>query len=70
MTCVIIPNDLQLMPYADPPVAHGATHTGVGYAGPAKLPDESQLRAAATILNAGKKVAMLVGAGALERPMR
>jgi len=65
VTCVILPNDLQLMPYEDPPMAHGATHTGVGYAGPAKTPEESLLRAAAQTLNAGKKVAMLVGAGAL-----
>jgi pyruvate dehydrogenase (quinone) len=65
VTCVIIPNDLQLMAYEDPPVVHGTTHTGVGYALPAKLPDEGTLRAAAAILNAGKKVAMLVGAGAL-----
>ena len=47
-------------------MAHGATHTGVGYAGPAKLPDEALLRAAADVLNSGKKVAMLVGAGALD----
>ena len=66
VTCVILPNDLQLLPYEDPPVAHGATHTGVGYAGPAKLPDEAVLREAAEVLNSGKKVAMLVGAGALE----
>ncbi len=66
VTCVIIPNDLQLMAYEDPPVVHGTTHTGVGYALPAKLPDEGTLRAAAAILNAGKKVAMLVGAGALD----
>jgi pyruvate dehydrogenase (quinone) len=66
VTCVILPNDLQKLPYEDPPLAHGATHTGVGYAGPAKLPDETLLRAAADILNSGKKVAMLVGAGALE----
>jgi len=65
VTCVILPNDLQLMPYQDPPLAHGATHTGVGYALPAKLPDEDILREAAAILNSGKKVAMLVGAGAL-----
>ncbi|MGA2412464.1 MAG: thiamine pyrophosphate-binding protein, partial [Candidatus Binataceae bacterium] len=32
VTCVILPNDLQLLPYKDPPVAHGATHTGIGYA--------------------------------------
>ncbi|HVX75328.1 MAG TPA: thiamine pyrophosphate-requiring protein [Bradyrhizobium sp.] len=66
VTCVILPNDLQELAYEDPPVAHGATHTGTGYAGPAKLPDEAVLRAAADILNGGKKVAMLVGAGALD----
>ena len=36
VTCVILPNDLQDLTYEDPPLAHGATHTGVGYAGPAK----------------------------------
>ena len=65
VTCVILPNDVQLLPYEDPPLAHGSTHTGIGYAGPAKTPDEDLLRAAAAVLNAGKKVAMLVGAGAL-----
>ena len=66
VSCVILPNDLQELEYEDPPLAHGATHTGVGYAGPAKLPDEALLREAADVLNSGKKVAMLVGAGALE----
>ncbi len=65
VTCVIIPNDLQLLAYEDPPVAHGTTHTGVGYANPAKSPDAASLRDAAAVLNAGRKVAMLVGAGAL-----
>ena len=65
VTCVIIPNDLQGMTYEDPPLKHGATHTGVGYAGPAPLPDQSLLQQAAAVLNAGKKVAMLVGQGAL-----
>ncbi len=65
VTCVIIPNDLQLLAYEDPPMAHGATHTGVGYAGPARMPDEDVLRQAAAVLNAGERVAMLVGAGAL-----
>jgi pyruvate dehydrogenase (quinone) len=65
VTCVILPNDLQGLPYEDPPTVHGTTHTGVGYAGPAPLPEESRLRAAAAVLNAGKKVAILVGAGAL-----
>jgi pyruvate dehydrogenase (quinone) len=66
VTCVILPNDLQLLRYEDPPVAHGTTHTGIGYAGPAKLPDQASLHAAAEVLNSGKKVAMLVGAGALD----
>ncbi len=65
VTCVIIPNDLQQLAYEDPPMAHGATHTGVGYAGPAMMPNEDVLRQAAAVLNAGRKVAMLVGAGAL-----
>ena len=66
VTCVILPNDLQLLPYEDPPMAHGCTHTGVGYAGPAQTPDHDTLQRAADVLNAGKKVAMLVGAGALQ----
>ena len=65
VTAIILPNDLQEMPYADPPNAHGATHTGVGYSAPNVLPEEVDLRKAAEILNSGKKVAMLVGAGAL-----
>ncbi len=65
VTCVILPNDLQEMTYSEPPMAHGSTHTGVGYAGPALLPDEASLRRAADVLNAGKKVAILAGAGAL-----
>ncbi len=65
VTCVIIPNDLQLLTYEDPPLVHGTTHTGVGYPGESRLPGEAALRHAADILNQGKKVAMLVGAGCL-----
>jgi pyruvate dehydrogenase (quinone) len=66
VTCIILPNDLQLMTYQEPPMAHGATHTGVGFPGEAKVPEQGALQAAAEVLNAGNKVAMLVGAGALE----
>ena len=65
VTCVIIPNDLQELEYEDAPMVHGATHTGVGYPGVATLPNIEDLRKAAEILNQGKKVAILVGAGAL-----
>ncbi|MDN4587115.1 thiamine pyrophosphate-requiring protein [Xenophilus aerolatus] len=65
VTCVVLPHDVQQMPYEDPPVAHGSTHTGVGHARSAGLPDEQALIEAAAVLNAGQRVAMLVGAGAL-----
>ena len=65
VTCVIIPNDLQELEYEDAPMIHGATHTGVGFPGVATLPNIEDIRKAAEILNQGKKVAMLVGAGAL-----
>jgi pyruvate dehydrogenase (quinone) len=65
VTCVIIPNDLQEVEYEDPPMAHGATHTGVGFPGVASLPAMTDIKRAAEILNKGMKVAILVGAGAL-----
>ena len=65
VTCVILPNDLQLMTYEEPPMAHGSTHTGVGYAGASLSPERASLQRAADVLNQGQKVAMLVGAGAL-----
>jgi len=64
-TCVIVPNDLQELPYESPPRAHNTIHSGVGYAIPRPIPDEHELQRAADALNAGRKVAMLVGAGAL-----
>ena len=64
VTCVILPNDVQLLDYEEPPMAHGSTHTGVGYALPAGQPSAELLQRAAAVLNAGEKVAMLVGAGA------
>jgi pyruvate dehydrogenase (quinone) len=63
---LIIPNDVQeekAMP--SPPREHGAVYSGVGYAPPRVVPADSELDRAAEILNAGDKVAMLVGQGAL-----
>ena len=62
---LIFPGDLQNLAYEDPPRHHGAVFTGVGYARPTVVPNERDLRRAAEVLNAGKKVAILVGAGAL-----
>jgi pyruvate dehydrogenase (quinone) len=66
VTAIILPNDLQEADYEDPPRAHGTVHSGVGYSRPRMIPQESDLRRAAEVLNSGKKVAMLVGAGALD----
>jgi len=66
VTAIVLPNDLQEMEYEDPPRAHGTIHSGIGFSKPKEqyLMD-ADLRRAAEILNCGKKVAMLVGAGAL-----
>lgn len=64
-TAIILPNDLQEEPYEGPPRAHGTLHSGVGYSAPRITPRETELDRAAEVLNAGKKVAMLIGAGAL-----
>src|SRR3954462_5661370 len=64
-TCLIFPRDLQeLDAVKDPPHKHGTVHSGTGYSAPRIIPIDDDLRRAAEVLNAGKKVAMLVGAGA------
>jgi pyruvate dehydrogenase (quinone) len=62
---LVLPNDLQEKPYEDPPRKHGSVFSGVGYTKPRIVPQDADLRRAAEVLNAGKKVAILVGAGAL-----
>jgi pyruvate dehydrogenase (quinone) len=64
-TALVFPNDLQDQPYAEPPRKHGTLHSGVGYTPPKVVPYEADLRRAADVLNAGRRVAILVGAGAL-----
>ena len=66
VTAIILPNDLQELEYSEPPHAHGAVHSGVGYTPPKVVPYDIDLQRAAEVLNAGRKVAMLVGAGALD----
>jgi pyruvate dehydrogenase (quinone) len=64
VTCLIVPNDVQELPAEQPPHTHGTIHSGVGYSAPRVIPVEADLKRAAVVLNAGEKVAMLVGAGA------
>ena len=64
-TCLIVPADVQELPYSAPPRSHGSVFSGIGYTEPATVPEAAQLRQAADVLNAGERVAMLVGQGAL-----
>ncbi|MCO6437591.1 MAG: thiamine pyrophosphate-requiring protein [Phycisphaerae bacterium] len=66
VTCIIIPNDIQEEPAVEaPPRKHGVVFSGSGYSKPRIIPKDSDLKRAADVLNAGKKVAMLIGAGAI-----
>ncbi|MDN7971642.1 thiamine pyrophosphate-requiring protein [Burkholderia multivorans] len=65
VTALVLPNDLQELDYAAPKRAHGTVHSGIGYTRPKVVPYADDLQRAADVLNAGSKVAMLVGAGAL-----
>ena len=65
VTAIILPNDLQELPFEEPARAHGTLHSGVGFSKPKTIPYEPDLRRAAEVLNSGEKVAILVGAGAL-----
>src|SRR3712207_1667946 len=65
VTCVILPNDLQLAAMEQPTHEHGMTHSGVGIELSPVVPNAAALARAAEVLNAGERVAILVGAGAL-----
>jgi len=65
VTCIIIPNDVQeLDAVLTPPHKHGTIHSSSGFSQPVIIPAYSDLEKAARILNEGKRVAILVGAGA------
>jgi pyruvate dehydrogenase (quinone) len=67
VTCLILPHDLQDLPAAAvPDDEHAQVLTGRGRTSRALVPPHDALQAAADVLNAGQRVAMLVGAGALE----
>jgi pyruvate dehydrogenase (quinone) len=66
VTCVIVPNDLQEEEAVEaPPHKHGTVHSGPGWERPEVAPSRAQLSRAAEVLNAGERVAMLVGAGTI-----
>jgi pyruvate dehydrogenase (quinone) len=64
---IIFPVDVQEEEaQPSPPRMHGAVYTTVGTTRPRVLPPEEEIRRAADILNAGERVAMLIGQGAAQ----
>ena len=63
---IVLPADVQLEKMVQPPRAHGFVRSGVGYTRPRVVPQARDLQRAADVLNAGTKVAILIGAGAMD----
>ncbi|MEU9923030.1 thiamine pyrophosphate-requiring protein [Streptomyces griseoluteus] len=62
---VLLPHDVQKLPMPDPlPHEHGVVVTAPQWRPARARPGEEDLRQAAEVLNAGRKVALLVGQGA------
>src|SRR5690625_7851395 len=60
ITCIIVPNDVQLMPaISSPPRSHGSNFSSTAPATRHPVPSDTELHAAAHILNAGEKVAQI-----------
>ncbi|MDA4110369.1 thiamine pyrophosphate-requiring protein [Mycolicibacterium holsaticum] len=63
-TAVIIPSDVQELEYSPPQHAFKMVPSSLGIDWPTPAPDDAAIARAAEVLNAGEKVAILVGAGA------
>jgi pyruvate dehydrogenase (quinone) len=64
-TCIIVPNDVQEAAFEEPPRKHGAVFSSPAPLSPElQVPGDDALRAAADVLNAGERVAILIGQGA------
>ncbi|MGV0643106.1 thiamine pyrophosphate-requiring protein [Mycolicibacterium sp. XJ2546] len=63
-TAVIIPGDVQELEYSPPTHKFKMVPSSLGIEWPMPAPDDAAIARAAEVLNAGEKVAILVGAGA------
>lgn len=63
-TAIIVPNDVQELAYAAPTHDFKMVPSSLGVSWPEVDPDDTAVRAAADLLNAGERVAILVGQGA------
>jgi len=66
VTCVIVPNDIQEEEAEAPPREHGPVFSGGPVPKPHVVPREPDLVRAAEVLDAGERVAILIGQGARE----
>lgn len=65
VTAIIVPNDLQEVDaITDAPAEHARLRSSTDHTRPRVVPHDDDLRRAADVLNAGEKVALLVGRGA------
>jgi pyruvate dehydrogenase (quinone) len=64
VTAVIIPGDVQTLDYSPPQHEFKMVPSSMGVSGSSVVPDEDGLRAAADVLNAGERVAIMIGQGA------
>src|SRR3954465_8503476 len=66
VAAIIVPHDVQQKPAVlEPEQKHGHQHSAAGYVPPRLLPRDDELRRAADVLNAGRRIAIIAGAGAL-----
>jgi pyruvate dehydrogenase (quinone) len=66
VAAIIVPHDVQRKPAVlEPEQKHGRQHSAAGYVPPRLLPRDEELRRAADVLRAGRKAAIVAGAGAL-----
>ncbi|HEV7861857.1 MAG TPA: thiamine pyrophosphate-binding protein, partial [Acidimicrobiia bacterium] len=64
-TCLVFPHDVQTAPAPELPAReHGVIHTATGWEPPVVVPPAEALERAAAVLNAGRRVAIVVGQGA------
>ena len=65
VTCIIVPADVQEMDAVErPPHEFKMVPSSLGFVQPRVIPPEEEIRRAAEVLNAGERVAILIGQGA------
>jgi pyruvate dehydrogenase (quinone) len=63
---IVLPVDVQHANAEEPPRAHGSVFSSAGFSRPRAAAEPDQLSRAAEVLNAGKRLAILIGQGAAD----